>query len=998
MTDRKVLNPEQKRAVEHKQGPLLIIAGAGTGKTTVITERIRWLINQGLAKPAEILALTFTEKAAQEMEERVDQAMPYGYTQMWIATFHSFCDRVLRDEAVNVGLDPGFVLMTEAESLLFLKNHLFDLPLNYFRPQGNPTKFLGGLLQHFNRLRDEDISPNEYFHWAQTQKSHFAEIPQGGQVKSQNDKSKIKIDKTEVRKYLELARAFKKYQELKIKESRMDFSDLISNTLQLFRKRKYILREYQQRFRYLLVDEFQDTNISQNELAILLARPPHRRANITVACDDDQAIYKWRGAAIANVLQFRKRFPKAKVVSLIRNYRSTKTILDAAYQLIQHNNPDRLEIQEKINKRLMPVRKIKGEKIEFLHLDRVENEAEAVAKKIKNLKLKSPQGGISAKCKNYRWSDFAILVRANNHAHPFSQALTRHDIPSQFLGPGRLLRQPEIKNLIAYLQVLDDFEDDVAFFRVLTMDIFQVSARDLAAIRSFSRKHQLSLFTGCEEVSQEESQRPRPRISLDSQQKISKIIKMIHRHLKLIPKKSSGQILYYFLEETGLLKAITSYQTALAERQALNTAKFFDQLRTYESNHEDASVFPVVDWLKMKINLGESPLAADVDWSETDAVNLLTIHSAKGLEFPVVFLVNLVNQRFPTTQRPEQIPLPEAIIKEFLPQGDYHQQEERRLFYVGLTRAQDRLFLTAADYYAEAKQKKKISPFVSETLGEMPGRQAKQPADQLSFLDFKPAPSVRPARLAGGPAGEPLITISSLSYSQINTFAVCPLQYKYQYLLRIPTPASASLSFGETIHKTLRDFYRLKQPAGQQLLSLLEKNWSPLGYSSKAHEKKMLLRGKTILRHFYKKLYDSSIKPLALEQGFSFPLSRSLKIRGKIDRIDSASSAGKMEIIDYKTGKAKTQKEVDQDLQATIYALAATDSGIYGKKPEEIILSFIFLEPVQKLSTQRTAIQLTSAKKEIIQKAEAIQKSQFLPTPSKLCDFCPYQLLCDAWQ
>ena len=955
MADKKILNPEQKIAVRHSQGPLLIIAGAGTGKTTVITERIKWLINKELAKPSEILALTFTEKAAREMEERVDQAMPYGYTQMWISTFHAFCDRVLRDEAIHIGLDPGFMLMTEAESLLFLKNHLFDLPLKYFRPQGNPTKFLNGLLQHFNRLRDEAILPPEYLRWAQKQKE---------------------------KNFLELATAFEKYQELKIKESRMDFSDLISQALFLFRQRQNILKEYRQRFKYILVDEFQDTNISQNELAILLARRKGGQANITVACDDDQAIYKWRGAAISNVLQFRKRFPKAKVVSLIRNYRSSKTILGAAYQLIQHNNPDRLEVQEKINKKLVSVRKIKGEKIEFLHLDRVENEAEAVAKKILKLKTKNEK---------LAWKNFTILVRANNHAHPFIQALNRQGIPSQFLGPGRLLRQPEVKDLIAYLKTLSNFADDVAFFKVLTMDIFNVSSRDLASIRNFSRQYQLSLFEGCEEVSQEESQLPQPRISEKSRQKISKIIKMIHRHLKLIPKETTGQILYYFLEESGLLKEIASYKTAAAERQALNIAKFFDQLKTYESEHEDASIFPVVDWLNMKMNLGESPLAADNDWSEVDAVNLLTIHSAKGLEFPIVFLVNLVNQRFPTVQRREQIPLPEALIKEILPQGDYHQQEERRLFYVGLTRAKDQLFLTAANYYGEAKREKKISPFVYETLGETAVRQSDaKTAKQLSFLDFKPVPALDANRY-------PLYTINSLSYSQINTFNACPLQYRYQYLLRLPAPPAAVLSFGDSIHQTLRDFYQLKKPNKRQLLSLLPKNWSALGYASRAHEKKMFVQAKKILQGFYEKLYDSQLKPLALEQSFTLPISRGLKIRGRIDRVDKLAN-NQIEIIDYKTGKPKTQKEIDRDLQATIYALAAADPGIYAKKPSEVILSFIFLEPPQKLSTKRTADQLVSAKKEIIQKAKDIQTSQFLPTPSKLCDFCPYKLLCDAWQ
>jgi len=954
---KKRLNQQQLKAIQHKKGPLLIIAGAGTGKTTVVTERIKYLISQKLAKPAEILALTFTSKAAQEMEERVDQAMPYGHTQMWISTFHSFCDRILHDEAVHIGLSSNFALMTEAETLLFLRRHLFDLPIDYFRPQGNPVKFLNGLSQHFNRLRDEDVSPNDYLHWVKTKNS-----------------------KQESKKHLELAKAFEKYQKLKIKENKMDFADLIANVLLLFRKRPIILQQYQNQFKYLLVDEFQDTNIAQNELVILLAG---KKKNITVCSDDDQAIYRWRGAAISNVIQFKNRFPKTKIVVLTQNYRSTQNILNASYQLIQFNNPDRLEVREKINKKLTSVRKIKGEKVKLIFVSRVENEAEAVVKKIKSLK------------NNYDWKDFAILVRANNHAQPFIQALLRSGIPYQFLGPGRLLKQPEIKDLIAYLKVLDNFEDDVALFRILTMDILKLSARDLAAIRNFSRQNHLSFFEGCEEISQQESSRPRPRINQISRKKIKQIVKMIHRHLELIPKETSGQILYFFLKETGLLKKLTNAKTIITERQALNISKFFDQLKTYEANHEDASIFPVVDWLNMKINIGESPLAADMDWTGVNAVNILTIHSAKGLEFPVVFLINLVSQRFPSIHRREQIPLPEEIIKEILPEGDYHQQEERRLFYVGMTRARDKLYLTAANYYGEGKREKKLSLFIYEALGKTPDQiLSREKNKQLSFLDFKPSPILDAKRLT-------LNAISSLSYSQINTFNTCPQQYKYQYILRIPTPPSAAQSFGSSIHQALGDFYQAilakNKVQEKDLLIALKRRWFLPGYSSKKHEQKMFNKAKKILKDFYQNSYDPQVIPIALEQFFSLPLNRYFKVVGRIDRVDRLKN-GCLEIIDYKTGKPKTKKEADKDLQMTIYALAASDKGIYNQKPEKIILSFLFLGESEKISSQRTKQQLNDGKNILIKKAQEIQKSDFLPTPGKLCDFCEYKLLCEAWQ
>src|SRR5258706_14398884 len=259
MAEGKKLNKEQLAAIRHGIGPLLIIAGAGTGKTTVITERVKYLIEKKLARAEEILALTFTEKAAKVMEERIDVALAYGYTNMWIMTFHSFCERVLRQQALHIGLDPRFKLTSEAETTQLIRKNLFKFKLNYFRPLGNPYKFIGGMIQHFSRLQDEDINPQEYLKWAKKQKDE---------------------------KWIELANAYKTYEELKIKNGLMDFGDLITKALKLLRSRPNILKEYQKQFKYVLIDEFQDTNYSQNCLSILLTKKTTQ--NITLVGVDDQ--------------------------------------------------------------------------------------------------------------------------------------------------------------------------------------------------------------------------------------------------------------------------------------------------------------------------------------------------------------------------------------------------------------------------------------------------------------------------------------------------------------------------------------------------------------------------------------------------------------------------------------------------------------------------------------------------------------------------------------
>src|SRR3990172_3886673 len=547
----------------------------------------------------------------------------------------------------------------------------------------------------------------------------------------------------------------------------MDFGDLIVKTLLLFRQRSNVLSEYRKKFKYVLVDEFQDTNIAQYELVKLLA-PPNKNGNLTVVGDDSQSIYKFRGAAVSNIVHFMKTYKKAKTVVLTINYRSTQSILEHDYKLIKHNNPDTLEAKLGIDKNLVAQRgpstrsaRSGSHDVHFIHVDRVENEADAVAKEIKSLVTnhKSP----------ITYSNTAVLVRANNHAEPFIRAFSRHAVPYQFLGPGRLFRQPEIIDLISYLKVLYDFEDSVSFYRLLSIEYFDIAARDLVRLGNYAKRLNLSLFEAAEKVDD-------IFVSGETKEKVKKITGIIDRHLKLIKKETAGQLLYYFLEGTGLIQNLINPDSAEVEKKVANISKFFDKLKTYEVDHEDATVTAVVDWIELSSELGESPLAADIDWSQVNAVNILTVHSAKGLEFPVVFLVNLVSLRFPTVERREQIPIPDALIKEILPKGDYHEQEERRLFYVGMTRAMDKLYFTAADYYGEGKRDKKLSPFIFEALGEasMSAELKTKDSKQLSFLDYSlPQLTIKPTAHDAQP-----IHIDYLSYYQIETFRPCHLHYK----------------------------------------------------------------------------------------------------------------------------------------------------------------------------------------------------------------------------
>lgn len=986
MANQYLLNDEQRAAVEHGIGPLLIIAGAGTGKTTVITQRVKHLIMDKKILPSEILALTFTEKAALEMETRIDEMLPYGYTQLWVQTFHAFCDRILRQEAIHIGLNPAYTLATEAEATLFLRKHLYALGLDYFRPLGNPYKFLQAMLTHFARLADDDITPDQYLKYAEKlQKREDAELD-------------------EKKKTLELANAFKAYEELKAKEGIMDFSNLISNVLILFRTRKNILKYYQEKFKYILVDEFQDTNFAQNELAILLAGDDK---NITAVLDDDQSIYRWRGAAMSNALQFRTRFPKTKIISLTKNYRSTQAILDSAYQLIQNNNPDRLEVKEKIDKKLIALRETAGEparnavatataggSIGFLFGNRVEDEAELVIKKIKE----------EVKSNNRNWNDIAILIRANDHALPFQRSLERAKIPYQFLGPGHLFQQEEIKDLIAYLRVLANFDDQAALYRVLTMPIFYFEPRDIAAILNSAKKKNKTLFEMLEEPDE-------IGVSQECKDRIKKIIEMIKKHLALVPRENAGQILYHFFEESGLLGHYLDPRSLRTERQAQNIAKFFDKLQSYAGQHDDASVFAVVDWIDLASELGESPLAADIDWTENNAVNILTVHSSKGLEFPVVFVVNLVTQRFPSRDRKEPIPVPQDLIKEALPEGDENLQEERRLFYVAMTRARDRLFLTAANYYGEGRRERKISPFVYEALGEKyvdsvtKKQRLENSAQQLSLLEVLAPAAENASPTTPIPPISPIAQIppiSYLSYSQLQTYDLCPLHYKLRYIMKLPASPSGALSFGTTMHALLKTIYQLG--FGKKMLEdsivdkLVDEYWIDEGYDSKAHEQEAKQNAKKLLFSYMQQNAKELRLPYQTELSFQFMLDK-IKILGRFDRIDRLDD-NRIEIIDYKTGRnVPDNKKIKSDLQLTLYALAATkiNDPLFRKKPDEITLTLYYIEPNIRMSTTRTKEQLDEAKELILRKVEEIQQSSFRCSGHVFCKDCEYAMLCSTY-
>jgi len=508
------LNSEQEKAVTHREGPLLIVAGAGTGKTTVITRRIAYLIEQGV-KPEEILALAFGEKAAGEMEERVDQLLPTGYVNVQISTYHSFGEQILREYGLEIGL-PDFKVLDEVGQWLLVRNNLDKFDLDYYRPLGNPTKFVRAMLSHFSRLKDELVSPQDYLDYAEKQTLAQDQAEAGLEAKD------------EVKRLAEIANAFHVYNKLLLDNSALDFGDLINYTLELFKKRPKVLNLLNSRFKYVLVDEFQDTNLAQYELLKLLAGPKN---NITVVGDDDQSIFKFRGASISNILHFQKDYPKAKFISLTDNYRSGQKILDAAYDFIQLNNPDRLEIKLKLSKKLKSQVKDMAE-VEHIAAADYLSEVESVINKIMELMSASSAG---TSVDRLKWNDFAVLARSHATLEPFLNKFDAEAIPYIYFANKGLYNKPIILDLLSYFRLLDNYHESAALYRVLKFPIFKITSHAIVELNSLARRKSWSLYQALKQGSS---------LELDeaSKEGVRKLLEMLHKHSEEAKAKTTEQV------------------------------------------------------------------------------------------------------------------------------------------------------------------------------------------------------------------------------------------------------------------------------------------------------------------------------------------------------------------------------------------------------------------------------------------------------------------------
>ncbi len=712
-------------------------------------------------------------------------------------------------------------------------------------------------------------------------------------------------------------------------------------------------------------------------------------------------IYRWRGASYSNIVQFKKDFPEVKQISLVKNYRSTQNILDLAYKFIKANDPDRLEYVNKINKKLLAQEKGKGI-IEHISARSLDEEVGKTIKKILEI-LKKDKDAV--------YNDFAILVRANDAANPFTKAAERANLPYQFLASKGLYSKPAVLDVISYFKLLDNYHESPAVFRILNMPFLELSPQDIMKLTQYSQKKTKSLYEAMEEIILI------PGIPRKTQGKIVFILSLIKKHSMLAKEKAVSEILVAFLEDSGYLKYLINKD----DKEQLD---LLNQFYKRVKNFEETTIEPILNNFMREIILEiesgeEGKLEFDPEQGP-DMIKVMTIHGAKGLEFKYVFLANMVDKRFPTIERKDLIELPEDLIKDIKPTGDVHLQEERRICYVAMTRAKKALYFTSAEDYGGAR-KKKLSRFMIE-MGYQDPSFAKasegkvNPKSENGLLTEKPAAPASRAKI------KPDYLPEHFSFSQLAAFEKCPLQYKFAFILKVPVRGKAVFSFGKTIHNTLFSFLKQANEKGSQkqenlfgikketlrdersritqyelndLIQIYEKNWIDEWYENKKQKEEYYNLGKKIIKDFYKEFLKNPPKILKINNAFALEMPFNLKIGGNtlfgiIDRIDEMESGVK--IIDYKTGRSKDKLDLDGKEQLLIYQIAAEE--VLKISPKELV--YCYLEDGKKASFLGTEKEKEKLKEKILAEIEEIKTSDFKPTPGWQCAYCDFKDICDS--
>ena len=956
-------NPRQKQAIEHVRGPMLVLAGAGTGKTTVLVERIAWLIEQGHARPEEILAITFTDNAAEELEQRVARRLrrqsPAIKTKIWAGTFHACCLGILK----RAGRD--FNLLLPEDVYVFLRQRIDQLQLERFIRPADLGQFLEDLKNFFDRCHEELVGPEQFQQYVDGLRPGL-DLPRNCRSKDVDEMGAAEM----IARWREIARVYTNAMRLLERENMGTFGMMIRNAVRLLESDAALLQRERQKARFMLIDEFQDSNSSNIILAELLAGPEQ---NIFAVGDPDQAIYRFRGASSAAFEEFQKRFPQTAGVVLDENQRSRGNILKVAFAAINENPPvESLGARVKFHRAPLESgrdrrdqqegRFVFDEPVEIVLSPSHDKEAVAIADEIEQLRSQLKPGDRS----------MAVLYRQHLQREDVMQELAARDIP--FIVTGlNVLETAMARDLLAVAEAACNENGAESLFRICALPKFKVSPDEL--------RKKLNAAAG------QKSFRAVLQ-TLDSAAPVLEAVKEARQFVEQPALSAEGALVYLIRkfelpESDPVVQAILRFTADWEKKPFVRDSSLGHFLEYLEFYQQGKGIIPLFSEAQM----------VELEREYPDAVQLMTVHSAKGLEFSYIWLLRVTSGAFPTYFKENLFEFPPAL-RSSIAVGDskiVHEQEERRLFYVAITRSRDRLSIGSRP----GKGKKDPTPpgFLRSLMGD------RKLGGALRATQKETAVSAR-LPLEPSPVGEWMLLppafdkeTMKLSANAVQSYSTCPMKFKLERDWKIPGEAAAAMQFGFAMHTVLKHYY---DPAfGAPELSIDEavaafKSEFAKGYIDDPVQRKIYEdRGVVQLRALLEASPRSSAAVMATEQKFSFKLG-AREIVGRIDRIDRLED-GAVRVIDYKTGAPKDRKFAEQSLQLSIYAMAVEQMKL---TPRELV--FINVQDRSEAVACRTAKQLGDAQQEIEKAAEGIARGEFEPKTGQHCRWCDFQRLCPA--
>jgi DNA helicase-2/ATP-dependent DNA helicase PcrA len=954
----------QRQAIEHVRGPMLVVAGAGTGKTSVLTYRIERLVREGHAHPHEILALTYTINAANEMKDRLRKLL--GGEEVNAATFHDYCLGLLKR------VHQDFGVLDEKDLWVYLRRRMRELRLEHYIRAANIGQFLNDLLEFVSRCHDELVTPEKYAEYVD--RLERGEVPMPRVAKSSNALSDAEI----LGRCREIARVFSTMERWLQDENLGTFSHMITRAHALLHSDESVLAEARSRAHFILADEFQDANIAQIGILARLAGP---EGNIFAVGDPDQAIYRFRGASSVAFELFDRHFPNAKRVVLEKNRRSTTPILRSAFALIDKNPPVFAKHSgDAIAYQRAPLQSAREEEaasagtqlpsplVSVVVLTSRDAEGPDLVSFVRAAQKKS-------KCK---WSDFGILYRAHYQRDEVVTELAEADVPF-VIESMDISDTPQVRDLFACLNAVVSAGDDVSLFRVAALPCFHVNPEQLRQVmRAIKRDNR-------------ESQVVPLSSALDRVDGGAEVIAAVQRAREEIRSRNAKarSALDIIVKQFALDSSSPILQAALQfvsvwEQKAINKTTALEELVDYLGHFREAG--------------GVIPLPSS---ENEDAVRLMTVHGAKGLEFPHVFILRANAASFPANFRETVVAFPRELRDADLAEADdntLHKQEERRLFYVAMTRARDSLRI----YSRQGKGKANKNPdgYMRELIENQSLRrwlQAVPASGAQTELDiFAAAAAMYPAESQTTqwfelPVLEGLHT--RLSASAVDTYERCGLRFRLDRDWRLSAKPAAAMQYGAAVHRVLKTYFdsvQLGRPkTDEELIALFRQDLIDAKIQEKYQHELYEEQGIEQLRDFL--TAARSLPPpqvLHTEESFEIRVGATT-VSGRIDRIDRHED-GSVAIVDYKTGKAKDQEDADESLQLSLYAIAAREKWGY----EVGALIFHNLQENVSVTTMRTQSQLLAARQRVEEAAQGIAAGEFEAKPGIHCNFCAYRSLC----